>query len=141
MMSSIVPDLELPILPVDEEHWQKAGASAKEASEYAISSYEGFRLSTAGFRFTIPLNADYNTPNIIQLIVGKEQLYASAYEPDCTLYTITPNNLVPMYGSKPLKKFMAGQKIIIAIGHLTPPRQDLPQPKFTVLWAGVVNIL
>ncbi len=141
MMSSIVPDLEIPMLTVDEDHWQKVGLSSFEASEYSISSHDGFRLSTAGFKFTIPANAEYDCPNIIQLIVGKEQLYAAAYEPDCTLYTITPDNLVPMYGSKPLKRFLTGQKIIIAIGHISPSRQDQPQPKFTVLWAGVVNIL
>ena len=140
-MSSIIPDLELPILVVDNDHWQKVDASGcAEPLEYEISNREGFRLSSQGFEFVIPEGADYSSPNIIQLVLGKEQLYAAAYEPGCTLYTITDTNLVPMYGSKRFTGFKKGQKLIVAIGHLEPPSQAVPQPKFTVLWAGVVNI-
>ena len=140
-MSSIVPDLELPILVVDEAHWQKVNAETGEALEYSIPLKDGFQISTQGFEFTIPDQVDYKSPNIIQLIVGKEQLYATAYEQDSTLYTIDRANLVPMYGSRPFEGFKKDQKLIIAIGHLAPPKLDLPKPKFTVLWAGVVNIV
>ena len=140
-MSSIVPDLELPILVVDDAHWQKISPSGEEVEEYSISNREGFRLSTQGFNFVIPEGVDFSAPNIIQVVIGKDQLYATAYEYDCTLYTINAANLVPMYGSRRFPKFQKGQKLIIAIGHLSPPGHDLPQPKFTVLWAGVVNII
>jgi len=139
-MSSIVPDLELPILVVDDAHWQKISPSGEEGMEYSISNREGFRLSTKGFDFTIPDGADFSAPNIIQVVIGKEQLYGTAYEYDCELYTINAANLVPMYHSRNFSGFQKGQKIIIAIGYLFPPGRDLPQPKFTVLWAGVVNI-
>jgi hypothetical protein len=140
-MSSIVPDLELPILVVDDAHWQKVTSTGEEGEEYSIFSRDGFRLSTKGYEFTIPSGVDFIAPNIIQLVIGKDQLYATAYEPDCTLYTIDPANLVPMYGSRRFTGFQKGQKLIIAIGHLSPPGHDLPQPRFIVLWAGVVNIL
>jgi hypothetical protein len=139
-MSSIVPDLELPILIVDDAHWQKIHADNAEALEYSIPNRDGFQISTNDFIFLIPDGVDYKDPNIIQLVVGKEQLYAIAYEKGCTLYTIDKANLVPMYGSRPFEGFQVGTKVIIAIGHLSPPKPDLPQPKFTVLWAGVVNI-
>ena len=139
-MSSIVPDLELPILVVDEAHWQKISPSDEEAEEYSITNRDGFRLSTKGFNFVIPEGADFSAPNIIQVVIGKEQLYAMAYELDCSLYTINAPNLVPMYGSRSFGGFQKGQKLIVAIGHLAPPGQDLAQAKFTVLWAGVVNI-
>ena len=139
-MSSIVPDLELPVLVVDHKHWQKISPSGEAGEEYTISNREGFHLSTRGFEFTIPEMADFSAPNIIQLVIGKDQLYATAYEHDRVLYTINADTLVPMYGSPRFSGFSKGQKIIIAIGHLTPPGQGLPQAKFTVLWAGVVNI-
>ena len=139
-MSSIIPDLELPILTVDEAHWQKINPGGQEVLEYSITNREGFMLSTKGFDFIIPDGADYSSPNIIQIVVSKEQLYATAYEIDCSLYTINSTNLVPMYGSRRFNGFEKNQKVIIAIGHLSPPRKDLPQPKFTILWAGVVNI-
>jgi len=139
-MSSIVPDLELPILVVDDAHWQKISPTGEEGVEYSISCRDGFRLSTKGFKFLIPDGAEFSTPNIIQVVIGKDQLYAVAYEYDCELYTINSANLVPMYGSKRFTGFHKGQKMIIAIGHLSPPGQDQPQPRFTVLWAAVVNI-
>ncbi|KAF0111702.1 MAG: hypothetical protein FD147_713 [Chloroflexi bacterium] len=140
-MSSIVPDLELPILLVDDAHWQKINTDNEEAVEYSISNRDGFQISTQGFEFIIPEDADYKEPNIIQIVLGKEQLYATAYEHDCNLFTIDKANLVPMYGSRPFKGFEKNLKLIIAIGHLAPPMDDLPRPKFTVLWAGVVNIV
>jgi hypothetical protein len=140
-MSSIVPDLELPILVVDEAHWQKISPSGEAGLEYTVSNREGFRLSTKGFKFTIPDSADFTAPNIIQLVIGKEQLYASAYELDRSLYTIDESNLVPMYGSRKFTGFQKGQKLIIAIGYLAPPSEEFAQAKFTVLWAGVVNII
>ncbi len=139
-MSSIVPDLELPILVVDEAHWQKVHADSVEALEYSITTRSGFQISTSEFDFPIPEGVDFSGPNIIQIVAGKEQLYAAAYEKGCTLYTIDQANLVPMYGSRPFEGFQKGTKLIVAIGHLSPPKADLPQPKFTVLWAGVVNI-
>mgnify|MGYP000975262162 CR=1 FL=1 len=139
-MSSIVPDLELPILVVDEAHWQKVHADSTTPLEYTIATRDGFQLSTAGFDFPIPEGAEFNGPNIIQIIVGKEHLYATAFEKGCSLFTIDKSNLVPMYGSRPFEGFKKDSKLIIAIGHLAPPTTDQPQPKFSVLWAGVVNI-
>jgi len=101
----------------------------------------GFRLSTHGYQFVIPDGVDFSGPNVIQIVTGKEQLYATAFERERTIHTIDAANLVPMYGSKPFNGFLVGQKIIIAIGHLVPPNSQFPHPKFTVLWAGVVNII
>jgi len=140
-MSSIVPDLEFPILLVDDAHWQKISPSGEAALEYTITNKDGFRLSTKGFEFTIPEGADFSDPNIIQLVIGKEQLYGTAYELDCTLYTINSDNLVPMYGSRPFTGFQKGLKLIVAIGYLAPPSEEFAQAKFTVLWAGLVNVI
>jgi hypothetical protein len=139
-MSSITPGLELPLLIVDDAHWQKANPEGLEALEYSLAGYDGFMLSTRGFQFTIPEKLGFSAPNVIQFVMGNEKLYAMAYEPGVTLYNVTAANLVPLYGSAPFKGFMRGQKIIVAIGHLTPAGEELPQPKFIVLWAGVVNI-
>jgi hypothetical protein len=140
-MSSIVPDLELPIITVDDAHWQKVHAENVEALEYTIPRRDGFKLSTQGFEFLIPEEVDFKAPNIIQVVIGKEELYAMAYEKGITSYTLDKANLVPMYGSKSFEGFRSGTKLILAIGHLSPSTPELPQPKFTVLWAGVVNIL
>ncbi len=140
-MSSIVPDLELPILVVDEAHWQQINHDDTIALEYSISGRDGFQISTGSFDFVIPEGVDFKSPNIIQVVLGKEQLYASAYEEGCSLYTIDKANLVPMYGSRPFEGFQKGMKLIVAIGHLSPPKANQAQPKFTVLWAGVVNIV
>jgi hypothetical protein len=139
-MSSIVPDLKLPLVTVDDAHWQKVHADKVEALEYSIPLREGFQLSTQGFEFVIPDGMDFKAPNIIQIVIGKEQLYAMAYEKGLSLYTLDKTNLVPMYGSRPFEGFWSGMKLIVAIGHLSPPTSELPQPKFTVVWAGVVNI-
>ena len=140
-MSSITADLELPTIVVDEPHWQTVHVDGQTPLEYNLSSRLGFRLSTFGYQFVIPDGVDFNGPNVIQIITGKEQLYATAFEPEQTIHNIDAANLVPMYGSKPFNGFIAGQKVIIAIGFLVPPNPERPQPKFTVLWAGVVNIL
>ena len=73
-MSSIVPDLELPILVVDDAHWQKVSSTGEEGEEYSIFGRDGFRLSTKGYEFTIPSGVDFIAPNIIQLVIGKDQL-------------------------------------------------------------------
>ena len=140
-MSSIVPGLELPLVTVDEAHWQKVHAETIEALEYSIHNLYGFQLSTKDFKFPIPDGMDFKSPNIIQIVIGKEELYAIAYEKGLTLYTLDKDNLVAMYGSRPFEGFRPGTKLILAIGHLSPPTSELPQPKFTVMWAGVVNIL
>lgn len=140
-MSSITPDLELPIIVVDEPHWQTIHQDNLSPLEYNVSSRLGFRISTHGYQFIIPEGVGFTAPNVIQIVTGKEQLYATAYEASETLHVIDAANLVPMYGSAPFNGFQAGQKIIIAIGHLVPPSSGHPHPKFTVLWAGVVNII
>jgi hypothetical protein len=139
-MSSITPDLELPTIVVDEPHWQTVHVDGQKPLEYNLPCRIGFRLSTSGYEFVLPEGADFLTPNVIQVVTGKEQLYATAFEKGQTIHTIDAVNLVPMYGSKPFHGFQAGQKIIVAIGHLSPATTELPHPKFVVLWAGVVNI-
>lgn len=139
-MSSLTADLELPTIVVDEPHWQTVHVDNKSPLEYHISSRLGFRLSIHGYQFVIPDGAEFLNPNVIQIVTGKEQLYAMAFEQEKTIHTVDAGNLVPMYGSKPFTGFQPGQKIIIAIGHLVPPSTNFPHPKFTVLWAGVVNI-
>ena len=139
-MSSVTPQLELSILVVDHAHWQKSVEGGVEPSEYSVASHQGFILSTQGFDFNIPEKLGFRYPNIIQMILGKEQLYAVAYEEGITEYAITAGNLVAMYGSPVFTGFESGQKVIVAIGHLTPAGEENPQPKFIVLWAGVVNI-
>ena len=140
-MSSVTPGLELPVLVVDHAHWQKASAGDVEPLEYNISNHDGFLLTTQGFDFEIPARIGFSSPNIIQLIVGKDQLYAMAYEGETRIYKVTAANLVAMYGSPVFTGFSKGQKVIIAIGHLSPADEQSPQPKFVVLWAGVINIL
>lgn len=139
-MSSITPDLELPILVVDHSHWQRPTDDGRLPLEYTVNSRKGFVLSTQGYEFELPDKVADLTPNIIQLIMGKEQLYAMAYEKDKTLYTVNAENLVAMYGSAQFKRFESGQKVIVAIGHLSPATSQEEQPKFIVLWVGVVNI-
>lgn len=140
-MSATVPGTTLPILEVDEAHWQKIHADAAVAQEYSLKARNGFQLSTGSFKFPVPEDASFSEPNIIQIVLGRDSLYATAYEKDVTLYTIDQANLVPMYGSKPFEGFAAGSKCIIAIGHLAPPDKENPQPKFSVMWAGVLNVL
>lgn len=139
-MSSITPDLDLPILVVDQAHWQRPAEDGRLPVEYSVNSRKGFLLSTQGYKFELPDKVAGLTPNIIQLIMGKEQLYAMAYEQDKTLYTVSVENLVAMYGSAPFSHFESGQKVIVAIGHLSPATSKEEQPKFIVLWVGVVNI-
>lgn len=139
-MSSITPDLELPTLVVDDQHWQTVRVNNQTPLEYTISSRLGFRISTHGYEFKLPEDAGFDHPNVIQIVAGKNQLYATAFEKDRSLYPIDTANLVPLYGSKPFSGFTAGQKVIIAIGHLVPSSDEHPNPKITVLWAGVVNI-
>lgn len=140
-MSATVPGTTLPILEVDEAHWQKIHADAAVAQEYSLKAGNGFQLSTGSFKFPVPEDASFSEPNIIQIVLGRDSLYATAYEKDVSLYNIDQANLVPMYGSKPFEGFAAGSKCIIAIGHLAPPDKENPQPKFSVMWAGVLNVL
>jgi len=139
-MSSVTPELEIPILQVDQAHWQNTTSEGVEPLEYTINIHDGFILSTRGYSFEIPEKIGFRGPNIIQIILGKDQLYAMAYEEGVTEYTVAPGNLVALYGSQAFKGFEAGQKVILAIGHLTPAGEESAQPKFVVLWAGVVNI-
>jgi hypothetical protein len=140
-MSSITPDLELPTLVVDDQHWQTVRVNNQTPLEYSISNRLGFRISTQGYDFKLPDDAGFDHPNVIQIVAGKNQLYAKAFEKDRSLYLIDSANLVPLYGSKPFAGFTSGQKVIIAIGHLVPSSDEHPNPKITVLWAGVVNIV
>jgi hypothetical protein len=139
-MSSVVPQLEIPVLRVDRAHWQTPSAEGIQPLEYSVSNHQGFVLSTQNYSFEIPEKIGFHAPNIIQIILGKEQLYAMAYEEGITEYPVTVGNLAALYGSQKFNGFSSGQKVIIAIGHLTPASGENPQPKFVVLWAGVVNI-
>jgi len=139
-MSSITPELELPILTIDKAHWQTQSIAGSEPLEYNIASGKGLIISTKGFEFTLPDEGGISAPNIIQIILGKDQMYAMAFEPGVDLYTVNASNLVPLYGSQPFSGFSTGQKLIIAVGYLSPPGRETDQPKFTILWAGVVNV-
>lgn len=139
-MSSVTPQLEIPIVQVDHEHWQNSSSNGVEPLEYSVNSNNGFVLSTNGYSFVIPEAMGFREPNIIQVILGKDRLYAMAYEAGETEYTVAAGNLVALYGSPAFSGFEHGQKVIVAIGHLTPAGDESPQPKFIVLWVGVVNI-
>lgn len=139
-MSSITPGLELPVLSVDKAHWQTQNATGTDPLEYSIPPCSGFLLSTRDYDFTIPKDADYTSPNIIQIVMDKDRLYGMAFEKEINHYTVNAENLVPLYGSRPFQGFEKGQKVIIVVGHLTPSAKTQTQPKLTVLWAGVVNI-
>lgn len=139
-MSSITPSLELPVLVIDKAHWQSQNADGREPLEYTITSRTGFLLSIRDFEFSIPKGADFAAPNIIQIVMDKDRLYGMAFEKEISVYNISAENLVPLYGSLPFKGFEPGQKVIVVVGHLTPADKSLGQPRLTILWAGVVNI-
>lgn len=139
-MSSITPSLELPVLVVDKAHWQNQNFNGLEPLEYTITCHTGFLLSIRDFEFTLPKEAEYSSPNIIQIVMDKDRLYGMAFEKGTSVYPVNAENLVPLYGSLPFKRFEPGQKVIVVIGHLAPPGKPLAQAKLTILWAGVVNI-
>jgi hypothetical protein len=70
-MSATVPGTTLPILEVDEAHWQKIHADAAVAQEYSLKARNGFQLSTGSFKFPVPEDASFSEPNIIQIVLGK----------------------------------------------------------------------
>ena len=140
-MSSLTPQLEMPVVKVDQAHWQNAGTKGSEPLEYSINGQKGFILSTEGYTFVVPEEVGFTGPNMIQIIIGKDQLYAMAYEEGISEYHVEPGNLVAMYGSAAFEGFEHGQKVIAAIGHLTPATQENPQPKLILMWVGVINIL
>jgi len=123
---------QYPTLLVDEAHqFQPTNTSAT----YEFAPASGIRLETGGFQFkygTSPVS-----PNMIQVILGKSQLYKLSAPTVTNLYVLDLTTLTPLRGES-FSGFRSGDSGMFMIGRTGPGAQG--KESVFVSWVGKFQV-
>ena len=126
------PHLELPVIRVDNEHRAFEGGGGVE---YQIPAGIGLVLDAAGYEFSLPADSEYDQPNMIQLMVDRDNFYGLPWKAGVTRYTLTSETLNPLGNSQAFVGLFPDSQVVVAIGYQRDP------DNFHVLWAGIVRVV
>jgi hypothetical protein len=134
------PENSLPVIKADNEHLQAEQNDGTVPPAYEIPARNGFILDTTGYEIQIPSGLSITHPNMIQIVLDKDQMYYVKWETGKTSYTITSQTLSPLQNSKPFSSLKSGQAVVVAIGFLDDNGQATGQVAFYPLWYAIVNV-
>ena len=132
---------ELPVIRVDDTHFQVEREDGTEPEIYRLSSGPGFILDATGYTFRVPLDLGGQPPNLIQLARGAGHTYERPWREGKTRYVITGDTLIPARGCARLRMFDSGEVLILAIGKFISPISMVAKGKFYPYWVSMIYIL
>ena len=124
---------QYPTLVVDESHQFQP---TKTSTAYRFVPASGIRLETGQFPFKYGTSPA--TPNMIQVILGKSQLYKLSRPTVTNLYVLDRTTLEPLRGSS-FSGFRSGDSGMLMIGHLGPDSSHGKESIF-VSWVGKFEV-
>jgi hypothetical protein len=122
---------QYPTVVIDEQH-QMQGTNTPAI--YQIRAGSGIRLETAKFQFKYGTSAA--TPNMIQVVLGKSQLYKLTNPTVTNLYIIDRTTLKPLR-DEAFRGFASGDSGLLMVG------RDMSSPEkesVHVSWVGKFEV-
>lgn len=123
---------QYPLLIVDAEH-QIQGTNSPVT--YQFGAVQGLRLDATRFQFTYGTSAI--SPNVIQVVIGHNQLHMLAKPTETNLYLIDRSTLQPLRGGK-FTGFQTGDGGVLMIGRLMTDPAD--KVSVAVSWAAKFEV-
>jgi hypothetical protein len=123
-----------PILKVDAAHWMSQRPVGQEADPYRVPACASIILDATGYTFDPAIELRGKPINSIQVVQSKTHQFEVAWQTNKTRYELSSTTLRPLPGSRAFESFETGDKMIIAIGVLEPPR------KFSVVWVSMIEV-
>ena len=114
---------------VDDAHSQMGLPKGTTAPHYELAAGPQLLVDASAYKF----KAMGAPANAIQLILAADRQYGVAWDPAHPSVVISSLTAHPYGSSQPFEHFEAGQKVIVAIGHL----EGL---KFDVMWVGMADV-
>lgn len=131
----------LPVIKVDDRHWQIEQPDGSEALIYEVPPGAGLILDATGYEIRVPPfpGVTISGPNMIQLAVDSARMYGVEWQDGIEKYYLVPETLVPLYGSIPFTGLLPGWRFILAIGfHRLDPATMTAN--FYPLWYALVDV-
>ena len=116
-------------LVVDDAHSQMGLPKGATAPHYELAAGAQLLVDASAYTF----KATGPAANAVQLILGPDRQYGVAWDPAHPSVVISSLSAHPYGNSQPFERFEAGQKLIVAIGHLEGA-------KFDVMWVGLADV-
>ncbi len=131
---------ELPVIRVDDAHFQVEREEGSESEIYRLPAGPGFILDASGYTFRIPLSLGGQPPNLIQLVRGAGHTYERTWQEGKTTYVMTGDTLIPARGCPRLRMFESGEVLILAIGKHVAPNHAMGQATFYPYWVTMIYV-
>ncbi|MEP7218639.1 MAG: hypothetical protein ABI876_06960 [Bacteroidota bacterium] len=128
---------QLQVIIVDQEHMQDG--SRADTPVYTIGPADGIMLDASAYVIRTPAHLKGRQPNMIQLIVGKNEMYGAEWRGEGGRYVLDQQTLRPLYQSKPFAGFISGQHIVLAIVQENPGGAD-GRIEVYPMWYSMVNV-
>jgi hypothetical protein len=139
----VVKDFEyqLPVIHVDDAHFQVDREDGSEPEIYTLSVGPGFILDATGYTFQAPSDLEGQPPNLIQLVRGAGQTYMQPWREGKTRYVMTGDTLKPARGCMNLRMFESGEVLILAVGRFFPPDTPMGKGQFYAYWVTMIYVI
>ena len=121
------------ILLVDDAHTQIGLPEGKENPAYKLAPAPTLIVDAHKYTFKLPPKFGTLPINSLQVILGQDLQYSVAWDPKQAIAMISAQTARPNPGSKPFPGFVAGQKVVLAIGALNGTG-------FNVVWVGLADV-
>jgi hypothetical protein len=131
----------LPVIHVLPGETRAASSDNVSPQEATIPPGPGFCIQIPHGQFKRVGDGDLPVPNMIQIVLGKGQIYGMAFEPEKYEYEVKPENIVPLFGSQPFPGLHSGHKVIAAIGQFQPPEDRKTAGRFLILWSAIISVV
>jgi hypothetical protein len=131
---------ELPVIRMDDAHYQVKREDGSEAEMYKLPAGPGFILDTTGYVFHVPPDLEGEPPNLIRLVRGAGHTYERLWQEGKMTYVMTRDTLRPVRGSGRLRMFESGEILMVAVGRHIAFEGSYAEGKFRAYWMSMIYI-
>lgn len=132
---------DLPVIRVDDNHFQVEREDGSQPEIYILPAGPGFLLDTSDYTFHIPPGLTNKPPNLIQLVRGGGHTYEHPWQQGKDVYVITGDTLQPQHGALPFRMFVSGEMLTLAIGRYVSAEESSIFVDFHTYWVGLITVI
>ncbi|MBL8018707.1 MAG: hypothetical protein JNM27_03500 [Leptospirales bacterium] len=129
-----------PTILIDEAHYQVERPGKATAAPYEIAPASGLVIDTTRFTFLPDADLKIQKPNLMQLVVSKDEIYAADFDGNSYRHTLDSTTLQPMQDGLKFTGFKSGQDMILAIGNVKIAKEEPGPEGLRVMWVGLIKV-
>lgn len=131
---------ELPVIRVDDAHYQVKREDGSEPEMYRLASGPGFILDATDYTFHIPPDLEGEPPNLIRLVRGAGHTYERPWQEGKMTYVMTRDTLRPVRDSGRLRMFESGEILMLAVGRYISFESSMGVGNFCAYWMSMIYV-